>query len=63
MRVGQLCEMFAGFAYPQEGQAVLTHAGRNRAGFRSPAEPPLRLSAWLFAAVKLPRGTLDDDCN
>ena len=48
MRVGQLCEMFAEFAYPQEGQAVLTHAGRNRAGFRSPAEPPLRLSVWLL---------------
>lgn len=48
MRVGQLYEMFAEFAYPQEGQAMLTHAGRNRAGFRSPAEPPLRLSLWLL---------------
>ena len=25
MCVGQLCEMFAEFAYPREGQAVLTH--------------------------------------
>lgn len=48
MRVGQLCEMFAEFAYPQEGQAVLIHTGRNRAGFRSPAEPLLRLSVWLL---------------
>ena len=47
MRVRQLCEMFAEFAYPQEGQAVLTHGGRNRAGSRSPAEPPLRVSVRL----------------
>lgn len=49
MRAGQLCEMFAEFAYPQEGQAVLTHAGRNRVGSRSPAEPPLRVSVRLLS--------------
>ena len=32
MRVGQLCEMFAELAYPQEGQAVLANAGRARQG-------------------------------
>ena len=28
MRVGQLCDMSAEFAFPQEGQPVLKHAGR-----------------------------------
>ena len=30
MRAGLICEMFAKFPYPQEGQAVLKHVGRAR---------------------------------
>jgi len=44
MRVGQLCEMFAEFAYPREGQAMLTPVDKKRTN---------RVLGGLFLALRM----------